>query len=796
MSFTLPGNLLPKEAAKQFAVQSLKTDFAHYKPTGLFTYCKADGSPLLYKFRLDLIDRENPPVNNGKPLHGKIIRPFFKSGDCWRLGEPKFDQGKKPLYRLHELTIQTDQLVYVVEGEPKADALIKLGLLATTTGGANSIDGFDFSPLNNRPVILWPDFDEPGAKWAKELREKLSVIVLKIEIIDSAKLNLQEKGDVVDWLKLNPNATADAVLNLPRASLDQIEESQLPSCATESNLKPYYYVNKSGVFLQSYNNDGEPAQPIWICSPLYVRAYTRSANSNNWGRLLEWHDKDNHLHRWACPMSLLSSDGNDLRTRLLDEGLSIAPSAKARQSLAAYIQIQEPEDDRRALCVAVTGWHKNVFILPNYTINQNADLIVYQTDSESHCNVSQRGTVDEWRNNVAKLVENNSRHVFAIACAFAAPLLSLINQESGGFHLRGNSSGGKSTAQNAAASVFGEPSRYKKSWRATDNGLEGVAAAHNDMLLLLDEIKQVDEKKVGEIAYMLANGQGKQRMNRNAGSRQPFQWRLLFLSSGELSLSDLMQQGGKRTYAGQNIRMADIPAETGKGLGTFDHLNGFSSAKELADTINQNATKYHGAVGVEFLEKIAPEINELAPRIKEMQKEFLAETLPNNASEQAQRVCSRFALVAIAGELASHHGLTGWPEHHSEWASKECFNAWLEAFGGAGNHEEKQLISNVRSFLELHGDSRFQVIGDEKLLIRDRVGFKDRPGIDEEWIYYVLPEQFKRELCKGFDAIWSAKVLADVGLLEMDTQGKYQKAKRITGEGQKRYYWLRLPSEA
>jgi len=791
MTCSLLSNLSPKEAARQYAQQILKDNFKYYKPTGLFTYTNEDGAPAFYKFRLELKDRANPPADDGKPLPGKVIRSFHYDGNEWKFSEPKFDNGTKPLYRLQDLS-RSSSVVLLVEGEQKADALLNLGLTASTTGGATSIDGFDYSPLKDRHIILWPDFDEPGGKWAKGLMAKLERICNRVEVIDSAALGLQEKGDVIDWLVLNSGATSDAVLNLPRVNFEV--EHFAP---TDDNVlqKPFFSTSQSGVYFNSFNDDGELKNPEWICSPLLVRAYTRSASNDNWGRLLEWADKDGVKHAWACPMSSFAGDGQELRAKLLNEGLQIAPGARARQHLATYIQTQTPEDSRRARCVSSTGWQGSVFILPSKTINEGTDLVVFQSEAENHCNVSQQGTLDEWRKNVAKLVENNSRHVFAISCAFAAPLLSVINQESGGFHIRGNSSGGKSTAQNAAASVFGDPRRYKKTWRATDNGLEGVAAAHNDLLLLLDEIKQVDEKKVGEIAYMLANGQGKQRMNKNAGSRQPFQWRLLFLSSGELSLSDLMQQGGKRTYAGQNIRMADIPADAGKGLGTFDSLNGFGSAKELADLINQNAGRYFGAAGLAYLEQLAPNVEQLAESIKAMQKEFLSEALPAGASEQAQRVGSRFALVAIAGELATHYGLTGWPEGHAEWAAKECFSAWLEAFGGAGNHEEKALLSSVRAFIEANGDSRFQVIGENSPVVRDRVGFKGRQLEDDPWTYYVLPEQFKRELCKGFDAVWAAKVLASAGMVELDKDGKATKGKKLPDLGLKRVYWLRLPSE-
>lgn len=102
--------------------------------------------------------------------------------------------------------------------------------------------------------------------------------------------------------------------------------------------------------------------------------------------------------------------------------------------------------------------------------------------------------------------------MFAISVAFAGTLAGITGEDSGGFHLRGKSSTGKSTALKVAASVWGHPATYVRQWRATSNGLEGLAALHaDDGLLILDELEQVDPKEAGEVAYMLGNGQGKAR---------------------------------------------------------------------------------------------------------------------------------------------------------------------------------------------------------------------------------------------------------------------------------------------
>ncbi|HOJ23186.1 MAG TPA: DUF927 domain-containing protein, partial [Armatimonadota bacterium] len=91
----------------------------------------------------------------------------------------------------------------------------------------------------------------------------------------------------------------------------------------------------------------------------------------------------------------------------------------------------------------------------------------------------------------------------AVLLGLASMLLEFSGIESGGINLKGSSSTGKTTALAAAASLFGGPS-YVNRWRATSNGLESLAALHNDTLLILDELAQVDPREAGEIALISA----------------------------------------------------------------------------------------------------------------------------------------------------------------------------------------------------------------------------------------------------------------------------------------------------
>lgn len=561
-----------------------------------------------------------------------------------------------------------------------------------------------------------------------------------------------------------------------------------PDSATCTYAGGRYDVSSHGVYFIGTDKDGNEQPERWICSTLRVVAKTRDAKSGEWGRLLEWRDDDGVRHQWAMPLELLQSDGTDMRRELARMGLSIAPGKAQRDLLASYVQVWPVE--HRARCVERLGWHGSVYVTPSESIGQDDEIVVFQNAHALDPALSTAGTLEAWRALVALPSAGNSRLVFALSAAFAGPLADVAGEDSGGFHFRGGSSTGKTTGLKVAASVWGDPNSYPRLWRATANGLEGLAALHNDGLLILDELSQIDPKEAGEAAYLLANGQGKARASRTGAARQAARWRLLFLSAGEESLTALMARAGRKTNAGQEIRLADIDADAGAGMGAFEVLHDQPSPAALALAIKDAAMRNHGTAGIAWLRCIVAERATLPDVIEASIKGFIVDAVEGNAAGQVLRVARRFALVAVAGELASHYGITGWAAGEAIQAAHKCFAAWLEAFGGTGNREERNVLSQVRAFFEAHGASRFEDIhatGEQRII--NRAGFY-RNGASGDREFLVLPEAFRRDVCSGFDFKAATAALLEAGWLAPGEGTRPTQKPRIPGMGPTRCYVL------
>lgn len=551
-----------------------------------------------------------------------------------------------------------------------------------------------------------------------------------------------------------------------------------------ANLPKGFELDNEGVWFQTEvtGDDSVPSR-IFICSPLEVTAIVRDHANENHGRILEFPDVDGHLHSWAMPMEMLAGDGTRYREELLNRGLLLSPGRKPRELLTQYIQLSKPR--HRARCVLQTGWFNNHFVFPKETIgpNQNERLI-YQSVSSHQFGYALGGTFEGWRL-MSHLCQGNSRLVFAVSTAFASPLLHLMEEENGGFHFRGPSSIGKTTALRVAASVWGGTD-YLQRWRATSNGLEGIANGHNDALLTLDEIEQMHPAEVGEVAYMLANGTGKSRSDKHGATRKKNSWRLLFLSTGEISLGDHMQQGGKQVRAGQEVRIIDIPADTGKH-GLFEELHEFPNSAAFADHLKKCCASDFGHASRKFLKKLIQNVDENIEEVKKIAKNISRRYLPKSSTGQVVRAFNRFALIAAAGELATMNGVTGWELGEAEKSAMVCFDDWIKSRGNVGMQEERVALSKVRKFFEQHSESRFTRLDDYSTDSKtiNRAGFRRVTGNDDEVEFFLFPETFKTEICAGLDHTFVSKVCIRLGILIPDAKGNATRSERLPGNGKK-----------
>jgi hypothetical protein len=596
------------------------------KPNALWRYPDARGETAFYVCRYNKADG------------GKVFWPL-----CWFAGEgwrSKHSPAPRALYNLDKIAARPDTPIVISEGEKVADAAARIfpEFVATTScGGANAAAQSDWAPLAGRRVLVWPDNDEAGAKYALEVAAILAALECDVETIDAAALAAIDGG--ARGPEVDPKGwdAADAIA--------EWGDTEALRQAAAGLAKPFdpgpayvsfgpYTMEACGLTIEreAGRENAKRTETDWISAPFEVLGECRDPRGRNWGKMLRWRDADGREHVRHVANADLYSDPGQLCASLANEGLRIALAPRKLADYLAAVRLK-----RRVTVVQRTGWHEidghRVFVLPSEAIGRRADERVI-LDAAAHGPYETRGSVGDWREGVAELANGHVLLMLAISAALAPPLLDLAGVEGGGVHFFGPSSIGKTTLLQMAASVWGRGDipGYVRTWRATANGLEGAAAGVTDAALILDEVGQVEAREIAAALYSLAGGAGKSRAHRDGSLREPRSWRALTISSGEVPIgAKLTEDRGRRSRAGQLVRMLDIPAA--RAFGAFDRAGPDGDAAAFAKQCKLAAASAYGSAGPEFVRRLISD-DVRGDEIRSFVKVFVAAELPPGADGQ------------------------------------------------------------------------------------------------------------------------------------------------------------------
>ncbi|MCW8351381.1 TOPRIM and DUF927 domain-containing protein [Citrobacter portucalensis] len=458
-------------------------------------------------------------------------------------------------------------------------------------------------------------------------------------------------------------------------------------------------------------------------------------------------------------------------------GLYITTKSGLRATLADWLQSQAHKGEIWRIAQA-TGWQCGAYLMPDgYIIGTPEIPVLFNGRSSAASGYTTSGTPEGWRDSVAHLADGNYSMMTGVAAALAAPLIGLAGADGFGIHFYEQSSAGKTTTANVAASLYGNPDVLRLTWYGTALGLANEAAAHNDALMPLDEIGQgADPVEVYKSAYALFNGTGKLQGAKEGGNRELKRWRTVAISTGEVDLETFIAGAGRKAKAGQLVRLLNIP------LSKAVRFHGHESGKHHADALKDAYQSHHGAAGRAWVQWLADHQQEAVNAVREAEARWRG-IIPADYGEQVHRVGARFAILEAA--LMAGRVITGWEEQTCRDAIQYSFNAWIREFG-TGNKEHQQIIEQTEAFLNAHGLSRFAPFPYDpgSLPIANLAGYRQKGGHEADpVVFYTFPAAFEKEIAQGFNAKLFAEVLKNAGMLTPPNTGRgYQrKSPRIDG---------------
>lgn len=365
-------------------------------------------------------------------------------------------------------------------------------------------------------------------------------------------------------------------------ALEDLHNPIIRGLLDDLNVPDGFQVTEHGVYALLQKKGSDEIVPVRLTNgPLGVTARARDHTGMRWAVRLEWFVPETGRQHLIVPEQVLHARPGDVEKELVKRGLGIGPRASVHLRSYLYearIRKEVPVERITNHLGYATELDeaRPAFVLPSEVISAPSTesdpqgrpaKIFFQPNNavESLGGYRTKGSLEGWQQALAPWGEHPVI-VFAVLLGFAGAFKHLLHEENHGFHLFGDTSTGKTTAAQAAASVMGcplNPARSSQSdglfqtWNATANAVEMLLAPHSGMTVVLDEVGANDG---GINLYNAFSGLAKARMTEVGGLRNQSTWSVVVVSTGEHSVrKHVLATSPGLVTEGANLRMLDIP---------------------------------------------------------------------------------------------------------------------------------------------------------------------------------------------------------------------------------------------
>jgi putative DNA primase/helicase len=323
--------------------------------------------------------------------------------------------------------------------------------------------------------------------------------------------------------------------------------------------------------------------------------------------------------------------------------------------------------------------------------------------------------------------------------------------------------------------------------------------------LILDETQRAGRNArhraavISDIAFSLAEGAERERLTNTSSARA---WRLYYLSTSNLTFSELAHAGGIEIDDAYLGRLFDIPCPSSQH-GIYEDLHEFPNGERLTDALKQRCRRHFGTAGPEFARLLLEhrdadraDPKKLLAKYRARYRKDVKEAIKAEGLRCLTRTASRFASVYAAGRLAVRYEILPWSSKRLRQAILDCQLAGL-----------RQLAREPRTTPPSEAALRAKLIG---YLRNNRKSFVDlgsrRPkkGVDdleaatgyvgsdrEAGWFYLTDKKVRAIIGNGPNAAALKAHLLAEGLMAKPKQGFVVQRKIFAGgKGNQNYAWV------
>jgi hypothetical protein len=513
-----------------------------------------------------------------------------------------------------------------------------------------------------------------------------------------------------------------------------------------------------------------------VCGDLRLTGMSRTEAGGGWGREIEFGDKDGARKQYIVTNELLYGDGADLFKQLGAAGLWISSGRWARDAFKRLLNTWET--DKRITTFSKPGWHGAIYVSPlGEVVGAAEDGTVYRLkDGIGVTDREKEGTYGSWQATVGNQVwqKDTQQLALGLTTGCAGVLVQLIDADTMGLHLSGESTRGKTTAQRVAASCVGNvkpDTGVLVLPRATPNGTEAQLEMANGASLHFDEAKTSDGKLVATLPFFVAGGAGRARLNSDASRKRTRTWSTFVTMSSEQTLRTIMEKAGGEMLTGAAVRMPSVSVESCPKID-----------KARIDAITAGAKANYGHVLPIFVAEVMKRGLHREPDQLRQMIDSYAKALPGaDDTPAATRAAFVFGLLRAVGEIMKAAGIA--PADADARGVVEW--AW-SSFRSTGEAQTLDPAAHNVEILETwlrSNPGKVRRVG-------DRDGYQEIVAWFDDTTVYLPCDKISAipGLTLPADALVSA--LKDRGLLVME--GKNRKHERVPKIGPVRHYRLVL----
>jgi phage/plasmid primase-like uncharacterized protein len=435
------------------------------------------------------------------------------------------------------------------------------------------------------------------------------------------------------------------------------------------------------------------------------------------------------------------AESKEVKKILAKYGLHFSNSALFKENIFPLIATSHQGIPIKNVYNDKCGWRdNNKFCFPG---------LDHDYEPSNYPPFTRKGNIKEFNEKILEIANGNYLIIFVLAFCFLPLFTKKLKFNNFGIHLKGSSSIGKTTLLKLASSLWGT---HIKSWNSTVNAMELMGYRYQDTLLCLDEISEVNPKILSEMIYILGNGSGKSRLNKDATEKERKIFSLNFLSTGEMGLEDIF---GREIKGGQTVRFIEIDCE--REYGVFDKKLNFVKCIE---DINSIIDSYQNIPIFNLINSFNDNLISMFNDNKAVFKNLRIEKFPFKAYGQLERIGEAFDNIAAAGMLAVQSNCL--PNLNIEEAILKIFESFINERGIEKNEisvTKKRLMDLIISY-----PHRFLPTYPTIEKVNKLAGYRE--NLSEESTYYITIPCFKDEICKNLNYKYIRTYLLDEKIIE------------------------------